>query len=242
METISDIPSKQGQPDGAAGADLLQDTKKRSSTVVTAASSAKAGRRSPSRKIPAGGLTGHGRKGSGSGLEGGNALPKPKPGSSASSMVSYLFYLLCITSLGATIYANIRQSYLEDRLFSLVSIEERLSVLEGQIRDVYSRGYRHQNNRRQDQDQEEASVSDVVRKISLQIAELPRIRRDVSALKLSRATRQVPLPEGDCICPPGECEFVICSRRSVFRSSTVKRELNLVCIDLVCRIYCQLNF
>lgn len=202
METISDIPSKQALPDSGAGAGLQQDTKKRPSTVVVAASNAKAARRSPSRKIQAG-LPGHGRKASGSGLESGNAVTKST--SSASSVVSYLFYLLCITSLGATIYANIRQSYLEDRLFSLVSIEERLSVLEGQIRDVYSRGHRHHpNNRQQDQDQE-ASVSDVVRKISLQIAELPRIRRDVSALKLSRTTRQVPVPEGECICPPGEC-------------------------------------
>lgn len=212
METISDIPSKQRQPDSVAGAAPL-DTKKRlsSSTAgIAAASSAKAARRSPTRKTAAG-LNGHGRKGSGSGLEGGSLR---KPGAaSASSLVNYLFYLLCITSLGATIYSNIRQSYLEDRLFSLVSIEDRLSVLESQIRDVYRSSRRAYGGPRSREEQEqEESVSDVVRKISLQIAELPRIRRDVSALKLSRATRQAsiqPLEGGECMCPPGESLFSI---------------------------------
>lgn len=208
METISDIPSKQRQPDSVAGADP-QDTKKRTSSSPSStvgASSAKAARRSPTRKTAAG-LNGHGRKGSGSGLEGGSLR---KPGaSSASSLVNYLFYLLCITSLGATIYSNIRQSYLEDRLFSLVSIEERLSVLESQIRDVHRssrRAYGAGTPRSREEQEQEESVSDVVRKISLQIAELPRIRRDVSALKLSRATRQASIQpmEGECMCPPGE--------------------------------------
>lgn len=182
METFSDIPSKQPlavKTGGEAG--VLAKP-----------------RRSPTRKT-----NGHGRKGSGSALEVGSVTkPDTSGSSSASCLISYLFYLLCITSLGATIYSNIRQSYLEDRLFSLVSIEERLSLLETQIRDVY--------RSRPEAAYEDGggAVTDFVRKFSVQLAELPRIRRDVSSLKLSRAVRQVATSgDGECMCPPGRCRF-----------------------------------
>ncbi|KAL1400351.1 hypothetical protein pipiens_007503 [Culex pipiens pipiens] len=182
METFSDIPSKQPlavKTGGEAG--VLAKP-----------------RRSPTRKT-----NGHGRKGSGSALEVGSVTkPDTSGSSSASCLISYLFYLLCITSLGATIYSNIRQSYLEDRLFSLVSIEERLSLLETQIRDVY--------RSRPEAAYEDGggAVTDFVRKFSVQLAELPRIRRDVSSLKLSRAVRQVATSgDGECMCPPVPIEL-----------------------------------
>uniref|UniRef100_A0A182K792 Uncharacterized protein n=1 Tax=Anopheles christyi TaxID=43041 RepID=A0A182K792_9DIPT len=148
------------------------------------------------------------RKGSGSGLEVGRNA-KPSRGvahaPSAHSLINYLFYLMCITALGATVYSNLRQSYVEDKLSSLVSIEERLSLLEARVSDVY----RRITLRRMDvspvaNDVEEESMSEVVRKISHQIAELPRMRRDLSALKVSRKDRQAAIQQigNECMCPP----------------------------------------
>lgn len=158
------------------------------------------------------------RKGSGSGLEGGRNA-KPSHGEahapSAHSLINYLFYLMCITALGATVYSSLRQSYVEDKLSSLVSFEERLSLLEAQMSDVYRRitlrrmdgsGAVATDGTDQASTQEE-SMSEVVRKISHQIAELPRMRRDLSALKVSRKDRQAAIQQigTECMCPPGRC-------------------------------------
>uniref|UniRef100_A0A182P6S7 Uncharacterized protein n=1 Tax=Anopheles epiroticus TaxID=199890 RepID=A0A182P6S7_9DIPT len=153
------------------------------------------------------------RKSSGSGLEGGGrGSAKPSDGMAAHaptahSLINYLFYLMCIAALGATVYANLRTSYVEDKLSSLVSIEERLSLVEAQVSDVY----RRITLRRMDgsapvqEEEEEESMSEVVRKISHQIAELPRMRRDLSALKVSRKDRQAAVQQtgNECMCPPG---------------------------------------
>uniref|UniRef100_A0A182T5Q1 Uncharacterized protein n=1 Tax=Anopheles maculatus TaxID=74869 RepID=A0A182T5Q1_9DIPT len=153
------------------------------------------------------------RKGSGSGLEVGRSA---KPSGSAHaptahSLINYLFYLMCITALGATVYSNMRQTYVEDKLSSLVSIEDRLSLLEAQVSDVY----RRITLRKMDvaaavatgivEQAEEETMSDVVRKISHQIAELPRMRRDLSALKVSRKDRQAAVQQtgNECLCPAG---------------------------------------
>uniref|UniRef100_A0A182YGN5 Uncharacterized protein n=1 Tax=Anopheles stephensi TaxID=30069 RepID=A0A182YGN5_ANOST len=152
------------------------------------------------------------RKGSGSGLEVGRSA-KPSGSEShapsAHSLINYLFYLMCITALGATVYSNLRQTYVEDKLSSLVSIEDRLSLLEAQVSDVY----RRITLRKMDaavatgivEQAEEESMSDVVRKISHQIAELPRMRRDLSALKVSRKDRQAAVQQTgtECLCPAG---------------------------------------
>ena len=135
---------------------------------------------------------------------------KLKSGSSAADSgslggcVNYLFYLVCITSLGITIYTNIRQSYLEDRLISLVSIEERLSLVEAQIKQFFV--YNNPNPNNNNELINESNISHIVKKLSLQISELPRIRRDVSSLKLSRKDRRqasVQQIGGECVCPPG---------------------------------------
>uniref|UniRef100_A0A182JGK3 Uncharacterized protein n=1 Tax=Anopheles atroparvus TaxID=41427 RepID=A0A182JGK3_ANOAO len=140
------------------------------------------------------------RKGSGSGLEGGRSA---KP--SAHSLLNYLFYLMCIVALGATVYTNLRQAYVEDKLSSLVSIEERLSLLEAQVSDVYRRITLRKDPQGEEMEQAEQTVSDVVRKISHQIAELPRMRRDLTALKVSRKDRQAAVQQigNECMCPPG---------------------------------------
>uniref|UniRef100_A0A182W1H8 Uncharacterized protein n=1 Tax=Anopheles minimus TaxID=112268 RepID=A0A182W1H8_9DIPT len=158
------------------------------------------------------------RKGSGSGLEGGrNAKPSGSAHvPSAHTLINYLFYLMCITALGATVYSNLRQTYVEDKLSSLVSIEDRLSLLEAQVSDVYRRITLRKMNVAAASaaaavatgivDEEEESMSDVVRKISHQIAELPRMRRDLSALKISRKDRQAAIQQigNECMCPPGK--------------------------------------
>uniref|UniRef100_A0A182NLC1 Uncharacterized protein n=1 Tax=Anopheles dirus TaxID=7168 RepID=A0A182NLC1_9DIPT len=168
------------------------------------------------------------RKGSGSGLEGGPPSP-PKPShrgsagpSSAHTLINYLFYLMCITALGATVYTNLRQSYVEDKLSSLVSIEERLSLVEAQVSDVYRRITLRKVELAAAAaaaatgtvDDGEETMSDVVRKISHQIAELPRMRRDLSALKVSRKDRQAAVQGNECMCPPEAPEMLLgrCSR------------------------------
>ncbi|XP_055591302.1 collagen alpha chain CG42342-like [Uranotaenia lowii] len=207
MENFSDIAAKPRPT-----VDLLQDTPAKASSPTAKPSN----RRSPSRKSQP--HQNGKRKGSGSRLEVGKPDSElaASGSTSASSFISYLFYLLCITSLGATIYGNIRQTQLEGRLVSLVNIEERLSLLESQLNDVKQYGKvrrvvlfganvgdgEPEEPTNEVVDHSEQSISDVVRKISAQIAELPRIRRDVSALKLSRTTRQAPA-DGECNCPPG---------------------------------------
>uniref|UniRef100_A0A182MMD1 Uncharacterized protein n=1 Tax=Anopheles culicifacies TaxID=139723 RepID=A0A182MMD1_9DIPT len=162
------------------------------------------------------------RKGSGSGLEGGrNAKPSGSAHvPSAHTLINYLFYLMCITALGATVYSNLRQTYVEDKLSSLVSIEDRLSLLEAQVSDVYRRITLRKmdvaaaaasiaTGIADEAEEEEETMSDVVRKISHQIAELPRMRRDLSALKISRKDRQAAIQQigNECMCPPGRCSF-----------------------------------
>uniref|UniRef100_A0A182QPI4 Uncharacterized protein n=1 Tax=Anopheles farauti TaxID=69004 RepID=A0A182QPI4_9DIPT len=176
------------------------------------------------------------RKGSGSGLEHGGGPTPPKPSgsghpSSAHTLISYLFYLMCITALGASVYTNLRQSHVEDKLSSLVSIEARLSLVEAQVSDVYRRITLRKGAAAAaaaTAEPEEETVSDVVRKISHQIAELPRMRRDLSALKVSRKDRQAAVQGGECMCPPAH-------RPGRFGADSTETEPIIVRCEVSCR-------
>lgn len=53
-------------------------------------------------------------------------------------------------------------------------------------------------------------MKSVVRKLSLQVEGIQRLRRDVSHLKLTRQQRQTAIeqsPEDMCSCPPGKCNY-----------------------------------
>uniref|UniRef100_A0A182F6H9 Uncharacterized protein n=1 Tax=Anopheles albimanus TaxID=7167 RepID=A0A182F6H9_ANOAL len=209
-----------------AGCQTTGSTPIATGTVVAGKAAKFNAKAAPTAMVGASGvLAGDGRrKGSGSGLEVGGPT---KPGScslfsssaSAHSLINYLFYLMCIAALGASVYTGVRQSYVEHRLSSLVSVEERLSLLEAQMSDVYRRitlrkdphpsamddGDGDGDDGSSLEDEGDQSVSDLVRKISHQIAELPRMRRDLSALKVSRKDRQTSVQQlgNECMCPPG---------------------------------------
>lgn len=59
-------------------------------------------------------------------------------------------------------------------------------------------------------DVEYEDMKSVVRKLSLQVEGIQRLRRDVSHLKLTRQERQTAIeqsPEDMCSCPPGKCNY-----------------------------------
>uniref|UniRef100_A0A8W7PLR6 Uncharacterized protein n=1 Tax=Anopheles coluzzii TaxID=1518534 RepID=A0A8W7PLR6_ANOCL len=122
------------------------------------------------------------RKGSGSGLEGGRNA-KPSHGEahapSAHSLINYLFYLILLEAQMSDVYRRIT------------------------LRRMDGSGAVATDGTDQASTQEE-SMSEVVRKISHQIAELPRMRRDLSALKVSRKDRQAAIQQigTECMCPP----------------------------------------
>lgn len=112
------------------------------------------------------------------------------------SFINFVFCVLCVCSLGASIYSNYRQSHIEDRIRHLRHLDDRISILEAKLS---ASGLSSGEN-------EFSDVANVVRKLSLQVAGIQRLRRDVSHIQLTRrAQRQASIQQSpECVCPPGK--------------------------------------
>jgi len=123
-------------------------------------------------------------------------------GSHSISLVSLVLYVLCITSLGASVYSNFRQSHIEDRLRHLRHLDDRVSMLEAKLQTIEVPADFVDGT-----SAEFSDVANVVRKLSLQVAGIQRLRRDVSHLQVSRREqRQASISQSvspECVCPPG---------------------------------------
>lgn len=145
-----------------------------------------------------------------------------KGGISFPPVVNLVFYVLCLTSLGASFYLNFRQTYLEERLRHFHHLDDRLSRVESKLQSFHSQSPGFHSHRRKHanffsttekefDDELLASgedsfqdVASVVRKLSLEVEGIQRLRRDVSHLKLTRQQRQTAIQQSpDCSCPPG---------------------------------------
>lgn len=145
--------------------------------------------------------------------------------------VNFLLYVLCVTSLGTSVYLNYRQTHLEDRVHHLRHLDDRITILEAKFNSLPRQTSRVSDSNSVvvdrgggggvdingdvvvggdvSQDEEFTDVANVVRKLSLQVAGIQRLRRDVSHLQLSRRTqRQASIQQSpECVCPAGKPFF-----------------------------------
>lgn len=123
-------------------------------------------------------------------------------GSPTYTFVNILFYTLCITSLGFSIFIYLRQSQFEDRVRHLRDLEDRMTALEARLQSDVPLSYLKTSS---SSSNEYADIASDMRKLSLQVSGIQRLRRDVSHLQIGRRERQVSVQQSnDCGCPPGE--------------------------------------
>lgn len=134
--------------------------------------------------------------------------PKVTPdnrGSPTYTFTNVLFYTLCITSLGFSIFIYLRQTQLEDSVRHIRHLEERMITLEARLQnDDVPLSYLKTSTA-----DDFADIASDMRKLSLQVSGIQRLRRDVSQLQIGRRERQVSVQQSnDCGCPPG---MFVCS-------------------------------
>lgn len=152
------------------------------------------------------GENGTGGIGGGGGVGGGGRVVAVfKKGDGRISFVNFVVIVLCISSLGASIYSNFRQSHIEDRIRHLRHLDDRISMMEAKL-SAASGVSQYQQSASLGSAEEFSDVANVVRKLSLQVAGIQRLRRDVSHLQLTRrANRQASIQQSpECVCPPGK--------------------------------------
>lgn len=135
----------------------------------------------------------------------GTQVNNPVKEGSTRSFTNILLYILCITSLGFSVYNNVRQSDLEDRTRHIRYLDDRITIMETKMENFnlqYSqagKGYTLSNEQPAPPD-----IENIIRKMSLEVAGIGRLRRDVSTLQISRQERQASIQQSpDCICQPG---------------------------------------
>lgn len=167
-----------------------------------------------------------------------------------------LIYMLCVTSLGFSVYTSLCHSQLENRIRNFHRLDERISVLEAKLRifpiqflqslaslpsapsspssslsslsnnaTVNTEALTPEaaaaaapstlNDDENDDDDDEIGdgsfasadeFANIVRKLSVQMSGIQRLRRDVTYLKASRrGERQASVQQtSECMCPPGK--------------------------------------
>lgn len=143
--------------------------------------------------------------------EEGTTMTKPSSQSLSSTVVNSIFYLLCATVLSLSVYTSYRQIHLEDRVHHIQHLDERITVLEATLRTLQLSPPLYDRPPADTNDSASDDITNVVRKLSLSVAGIQRLRRDVSSLQVSRRERQASIqqPPPDCICPAGTCGFVV---------------------------------
>ncbi len=101
--------------------------------------------------------------------------------------------------MGFSIFIYLRQSQLEDRVRYLRHLEDRMTTLEARLQGDVPVSYLKTSTA-----DEFADIASDMRKLSLQVSGIQRLRRDVSQLQIGRRERQVSVQQSnDCGCPPG---------------------------------------
>lgn len=133
--------------------------------------------------------------------------------------VNFLLYIICVTSLGASVYLNFRQTHLEDRIRHLRHIDDRVTILEAKLQNIIQPfAQKLSATSSATAGDEFTDVANVVRKLSLQVAGIQRLRRDVSHLQFTRrSNRQASVQQSpECVCPAGKVFFFIFLHYSPF--------------------------
>lgn len=141
------------------------------------------------------------------------------------SAINFIIYILCIASFGAAVYSNVRLRTYDERIKSLESfiydggLRLQLSKSAGPIiSSAFVGGDGDANHNYGDNVKVQKAASqeswmtpseDLLQRLQHQVAGIQRLRRDVSQLQVNRSQRQVP----DCVCPAGECDSELNSRR-----------------------------
>lgn len=127
-------------------------------------------------------------------------------GGTIPSIGNLLVYILCVFSLGFSIYTSYRQTHLEDRMHHIRHLDERITILEAKYQNYH---LTYPSSSQSVSTNVDSKFSDVVRKLSLEVAGIQRLRRDVSHLQVTRSQRQtasastVQQTPPECVCPPG---------------------------------------
>lgn len=162
---------------------------------------------------------------------------------------NYIIYLLCITSLGFSVYTILCHSQLEDRIRQIHHLDDRVSVLEDKLRIfpiqfLQSLATKLPSSSFSSSNIDNSSVpdslvtddvtvddfADIVRKLSVQISGIQRLRRDVSHLKASRrGERQASSPPTTdaCMCPPGKIIYIFYASKWIKFTFADETEYNL---------------
>ena len=122
-------------------------------------------------------------------------------GSSAGSrsFLNCFLYVLCVSSLGFSVFTSFRQSQLEDRLKYMRHLDNRILILEEKLHASTDTSHSSGNSGNS------ASTDGVVQQLALQMVGLDRLKRDVSHLQIMRQERQASIQQSpDCGCPPGK--------------------------------------
>lgn len=133
------------------------------------------------------------------------------------SLFNLMFYVLCISALGFSLYANLRQIHNEDKLRHFRHLDDRISILESTLQQFMQMRQRSEVVEAVAADNvapatgftataDFSDVTSVVRKLSLQMQGIQRLRRDVSHLQMTRRQASIQ-SEQDCMCPAGEFLF-----------------------------------
>lgn len=120
------------------------------------------------------------------------------------STTNVLLWMMCLTSLGFSAYNSFNQTYFEDRIRQLRLLTDRVSVLEAQMQALPPQWLDRVTvtDATLKEPEEYENIANVVRRLSVQVSGIPRLRRDVSHLKMRRGERQAQ-QGGECMCPPG---------------------------------------
>lgn len=155
--------------------------------------------------------------------------------------VNVLIYMLCVISMGFSVYTSLCQTQIENRIRHFHHLDDRISVLEAKLRifpiqflqslatlpsttlsasspsSSTSTSLPTNNNVTSEtlstsswDDTAADGFSNIVRKLSLQISGIQRLRRDVTYLKASRrGERQASVQtNSECTCPPGKYKCI----------------------------------
>lgn len=192
-----------------------------------------------------------------------------------------LIYMLCVTSLGFSVYTSLCHSQLENRIRNFHRLDERISTLEAKLRifpiqflqslatlpSAASSSLPADNGTLSaDALTSEAAAAaaaavpstlndddviadgqfasadefaNIVRKLSVQISGIQRLRRDVTYLKASRrGERQASVQQtSECMCPPGKFIWknnqnhfaAYAAMRQRLQATNAKKESDLKC-------------
>lgn len=159
-----------------------------------------------------------------------------KDATTNSNSVNVMLYIMCITSLVFSAYTSFNQTHLENRIRQIQQLDDRITVLEKKLRifpnqfleslatttiplsPSLAKSSSASSSVESAIDGGEITNStittetyddflNIVRKLSLQLTGIHRLRRDVSYLQASsrRGARQTSVPtSSECTCPAGK--------------------------------------